>query len=379
MSDGVIDEASAAAPAKQRDALFDVAKGIGILLVLGHHSFSNSARLYTTPFTPAWWVLSMANRVLSFSVPVFLLISAILSARSLIKNPAVGLFYKRRFPGLLWPYLMWTLIYWVGRMIQDPAARKSATTRLLGHTIHGPAMLLHFRERLNEILWGKAFFHMYFLVVLIGLLLLLPLAVKYVRWRKPGFWEAVLTAFVVQALIMIVQHKTAWVKYPGSNVLWYMGSLLPGAWIGVNWDLFREKFGGLTRPLLAIILVMGTSFLGQEVLQMLGTEADNYLYNGSLTVYASCLSVAMLILAMKLTPIGRWRKLLEPLGKNSLQIYLMHPGIMQVLERPRVASLLNETYLGPLLSPALMLGITFGLIWLMRVAKVERFVFGRTF
>lgn len=377
MSTGEIIEKPLVEAPKQRDALFDVAKGIGILLVLGHHSFSNSARLYTVSHSILWWILTFGNRILSFSVPVFLLISAILSARGLINKPAVGPFYRRRFPALIWPYLVWTFLYWCARMLQDPNARKRVPASIFGHVFRGPALLVHFRERFLDLFWGKAYFHMYFMVVLFELLLLLPLAVKYVRWRKPGFWETLFTAFVLQGVIMVIQHVTAWMPYPGSCALWYLGSLLPGAWIGSNWDLFKEECRKYIKPLSVLIVITGTAFLSEEVKVILGVEANNYLTNGSLTIYASCLSVIAVMVAMTLTEKVRWRKVLEPLGKNSLQIYLIHPGVMAVLERPRIASLLSESHIAPILSPALMLSIVLGMIWFMRTTKIEKLFFGR--
>ena len=377
MENVVTDGEVAVSPPKQRDALFDVAKGIGILLVLGHHSFSNSARLYSTSHSWLWWGLNLANRILSFSVPVFLLISAVLSARGLIKNPAVGPFYRKRFPAILWPYLVWTGIYWIARMVIDPKSRLIVPGSIFGIPVNGPAMFVHVKERLLDVFWGKAFFHMYFMVVLFEILLLLPLAVAYVKWRKPGFWEVLATAFALQGAVMVFQHYTAFMPFPGSNAFWYLGSLLPGAWIGANWELFKEQCKRYVWPLSVLILITGGLFLREEWHVIHHIEADNYLSNGSLTIYASCLAVLVLVLSMKITLKPGQGRLLESLGKNSLQIYLMHPAIMQMLERPRIVSLIKLTHLGPILSPAIMLAIVFGLIRLLRVTHTEKLLFGR--
>ena len=136
----------------------------------------------------------------------------------------------------------------------------------------------------------------------------------------------------------------------------------------------RQKY---VWPLLTVVVVTGALFLREEVHEIHGVVPENFLTNGSLTIYASCLSVLMIVWAMHLTNLAKARKILEPLGINSLQIYLIHPGIMQLLERPRLVSLIKATYLGPFLSPALMLAITFGLIWILRSTKTEKLFFGR--
>ena len=373
-----VQEVSQPAKPKSRDAVFDVAKGIGILLVLGHHSFSNSARLYASSHSPLWWTLIMANRVLSFSVPVFLLISAVLSSRSLSKNPMVLQFYSQRFFGILWPYAIWTIVYWFARIATDAKARAPMTGSIFGLELDGPSLLLHFHERWLDFAWGKASFHLYFMVVLFELIILLPLAVWYIKQRKPGFWAMLIEAFILQGAILVGQHYTALLPYPASNALWYIGSLIPGAWIGLNYDLFRDKCRSYTIPLSVIVVIAGALFLREEMKVIHGLNADNYLSNGSLTIYASCLALLVLIVSFRLSANDRARKILEPLGKNSLQIYLMHPGIMQILERPRIVSIIGATHLGPILSPVLMLGITGGLIFIFRVTLLEKVFFGRS-
>jgi len=319
----------------------------------------------------------MANRVLSFSVPVFLLISAVLSARSLSINPIVSQFYRRRFFGILWPYFVWTLVYWGARLATDVKARSPMTGTLFGLDLDGPSFLLHFHDRWLDFAWGKASFHLYFMVVLFELIILLPLAVWYVRVRKPGFWVMLIEAFVLQAAILVGQHYTALLPYPASNALWYIGSLLPGAWIGLNYTLFKDTCRSYAIPLSVVVLISGGLFLREELKVLHGLNADNYTSNGSLTVYASCLALLVLTFSYGLSQRDRARKMLELLGKNSLQLYLMHPGIMQILERPRIVSLISATHLGPLLSPLLMLGITGGLIAIFRITRLEKVLFGR--
>ena len=380
----IVDEPKPAAT-KQRETLFDVAKGLAILVVLGHHCSSYVARLYTdlppdlykAHHSILWWSLNVLNRVLSFSVPAFLLISAVLSARSLNTKPAVIPFYKRRFPGILWPYAVWTAIYWIAHMATSPDSLKPRIVKVFGYELTGPAFLTHAHDRWLDLFWGKAYFHMYFMVVLLGLILLLPPAVAYVKWRKPSFAEIMVTAFVVQGAIMVVQHYSRLMPYPGSNVLWYIGSLLPGAWIGVNWERFKEESRRYIWPLAVVCVITLGGFLYEEVQVWNHIEAGNYESNGSLTIYASCLSILFLMLAGALSQRDKWRKVLEPLGQHSLQIYLIHPGVMMVMERAPIVAALRATHLGVILAPLLMFAVTIGLIALFRLVRLEKPLFGR--
>lgn len=362
---------------KQRDSVIDVAKGIGILFVVGIHTTNNSARLYTVPHTLPWWVLVLINRFLCYAVPMFLLISAILAARSLIFKPQVIPFYRRRLVGALWPYLVWSGIYFCARLIKEPASRKLETGSIYGIHITAPALFVHAKARLLDLLWGKAYFHLYFMVVLVGMVILLPLALTYVRRRKPGFYEMLATAFLIQAAIIVVQHNTALLPFPASTVFWYIGSLLPGAWIGANWDEFKVAPNRYALVLSILTAVSGFLYFKGEIGVILGIKLDNYTALGSQTVFASCLSILAFSLSFAVAKRPEVQRVLLPLGLVSLQVYLIHPGIILLLEKPIIVQALRATYLGPLLSATLMFAITFGLIALIRLLRLEKPLFGR--
>jgi acyltransferase len=80
-------------PSKQRIEWIDVAKGIGILLVvLGHSGFSLNIR---------WWIWS-------FHMPLFLLLSGLVF--SINKYPDFSFLFEKRNISLLRPYFLFTLI-----------------------------------------------------------------------------------------------------------------------------------------------------------------------------------------------------------------------------------------------------------------------------
>lgn len=361
----------------KRDPLFDVAKGLGIVFVIGIHSTNNSSRLYVNPHSAQWWVLTLINRLCDFAVPLFLLISAVLSSRSLTAKPEILPFYRRRLAGVLWPYLVWSAIYWCARFLQEPANRKMETGSLLGIHFSAPAIFLHAKGRLVELLWGKASFHLYFLVVLIELLLLLPLAVAYVRHYKPGFYGMLAVAFSVQILILFAQNRTSLLTYPASTALWYIGSLVPGAWIGLNWARFEASPRSVAVFLSLLTSLSAALYLGCQFGSNVGVHLPGALENLALTVYASCASILVLLACFRLVGIPKVVKPLELLGKNSLQVYLIHPMVMVLLAKHAVVKVLNPTTIGPLLSPLLMLAITFAVISALKVLRLDRPLFGR--
>lgn len=84
--------------AQQRDLAFDIVKGVSILEVVAHQTLGISLRLFAEKGTAEWWGLFAFYKTLHFAVPAFLMMSALLLARSLAKQgkPNWTRFYIRR-------------------------------------------------------------------------------------------------------------------------------------------------------------------------------------------------------------------------------------------------------------------------------------------
>jgi surface polysaccharide O-acyltransferase-like enzyme len=142
-----------------REAAFDVYKGIAILAVLMHHVTGIGVRT-TVRGSESHLAAALINRFLLFCVPVFLFLTIFLLSRSLLRRPMAPVeFWRKRFPRILVPYLIWTVFY----------AFYNAYT---GFT--SPAQLRDPARWQFWLLWGKASFHLYFLVIVLQLYLVLP-------------------------------------------------------------------------------------------------------------------------------------------------------------------------------------------------------------
>jgi membrane-bound acyltransferase YfiQ involved in biofilm formation len=183
-------------------------------------------------------------------------------------------------------------------------------------------------------------------------------------------------AFLVQAIILWAQHVTALLPYPASTALWYIGSLLPGAWIGLSWERFKASPWHVFLVLGLCSLVGGYLFVGSQLGGLVGIHVPGAWENFGLALYASCASILVLLWCVPLVRSSLARPM-EFLGRSSLQVYLIHPMVMVLLARPSVVRVLNPTFVGPLLSAVLLLAITFAIIFGLRVLRLERVLFGR--
>jgi probable poly-beta-1,6-N-acetyl-D-glucosamine export protein len=359
------------APARVRDEVFDVAKGVGILAVVGLHLSNASARIFHVKEDPSWWALTWINRLCNFCVPLFLVVSAILLARSFNsrEKPGWRSYAVRRLRSVLLPLVIWTVIYWLVR-----AAIQRSSQML------DSAYWLDIKARMSEMFLGKAYFHLYFLSVLAQLCVILPFVVLAYRRVRLNIWLITIIAMFLQVGVVSLQ-KLIRVPAPASVVFWYMSSLLPAIWLGMNWKKWPDirRWGWTVWTPLAVAglgLLCYESYL--EITGAGGVNGD--LRNAGSWGYA--LGAPMLILAA----ISVWttgaelaKKGLKRLGESSLQIYLMHPILLVFLtSRPRAMNLFRWLPVPSLWLFLVVLFGTYGVSLIFdRIPLVNQVLFGR--
>jgi surface polysaccharide O-acyltransferase-like enzyme len=149
-----------------------VLKGVAVLAVVMTHASASIWRPFAWTIVPEVFVNTLAR----FAVPLFVVLSGFyLSLNSRNENPTR--FYRRALPGLLWPYVLYTVLY---AAVRAPDARAFVTSL--------PEYLRH----------GSASPHLWFIPVIVELYVLHPwLRRAYVRLQEPAAFVAV--AFSAQA------------------------------------------------------------------------------------------------------------------------------------------------------------------------------------
>ena len=293
-----------------RDEAFDIAKGVGIVAVVGLHLSSRSASLFYKPFDGAWWVLKWINLFLNFCVPLFLLISAVLLARSLSRSLATlpggtalrpsrsgrveesgsangsvwARYALRRIRSVLLPLLIWSAIFWLLRAyVRHDAA------------VMRPGFWGDLKGRLMDLAFGKAEFHLYFLSVLAQFCLVLAFLVLLFRRGRTNIWHALLIATLLQGAAFALQ-KVVRFEWPGATVFWYLSILIPGVWVGMNWPEWPEV-RRRTWAAWILLAILGFAVFGYDSALDLEKQATNgTLTNAASSAYA--LGISFLILAL---------------------------------------------------------------------------------
>lgn len=345
------------APAPHLHAV-DVVRILTIVGVIAVHSTSN---LLPTESIAAGAVLA----VLHVTREVFLVLSAFVLAYAAAARPLdARRFWRRRYPLIMIPYVVWSAIY----LAEDAGS--------------GPVALAERAGR--DLLTAGAKYHLYFLLLTMQLYLVFPVLLRWLR-RYGHRWKPIAAASLSWQLLFTaaIHYRwplppplTVWAAHPGSWLPSYELYVVVGLLIGIHHEAVlawvathRRLLGGATLAVLAV----GLATYGVDV-ALLGMPAlrAGEVFQPAVVVEAVALLGGQLALGSWLAE--RWspsrRAWLERGSDVSFGVYLAHPllldglvaaasasGLAALTERLPIAASLPLVVLG--LAPALALTTAF--------------------
>ncbi|CAM4042649.1 acyltransferase [Deinococcus frigens] len=340
----------------------DLFRGITILEVVAHHT-SGLALRYAVPDTLSFLVLQLINRTLHFAVPAFVFLSAVVLTRSLLKNFRPGRYFFRRVTRGAWPYLLWSALYiawyvWTGQRPPE--------------TLTDPDKWLFYLQ------YGKASYHLYFLLVALEVYLVIPLLLPLAR-RRPPIALALLIGAALQLGIYLLNREYLRLPFPASTVVWYMLPVTVGAAVGARLDEFPAWWRKYRVFLIAGAAAAYALYLPQALAYVRGEPVVPIVYSSLSWAYTTLMALTVLGVAYSLQRFaGAWRVALGVTGMFSLQVYLIHPAILQTLETIHTPGgdplVFGLTMLGYFLT-ALILPTMLAL--LLADTRLSRLMFGR--
>lgn len=309
--------ASEATPPRGRISAIDVFRGLTITEVVGHHT-SGMALRYATPGTPEYEFLSVLNRSLHFAVPAFVFLSVAILTNSLLKRFDGPRYFWRRLTRGAWPYVLWSALYvlwsvWTGGR---PAS-------VLGD----PGQWTFY------LLYGKASYHLYFLLVALEVYLLLPLLLPLAR-KKPYITAALGLGLLAQWGAYELNRSVLRLQFPASTVLWYLLPVLLGVGVGARFAEFPAWWRRRWPMLLLLTALAYAAYLPTALDYLSGDLTSSTGYNVRSWLYTSMMALTLLGAAFHWQDLApRLRGAFGWLGTVSLQIYLLHPAALQLFER----------------------------------------------
>ena len=304
----------------------DILRGFAMLVVVSSHV--SSVPIENLRVGRGHLLFSMLHSLFTFSVPVFFLVGALLSAYSLAERPSgryIWPYYKKKLIRLFLPYLAWSLIYILFRLAVEK--------------LHW-ADLLSFDNWFTWISQGRAYDHLYYLVVVCQFHLLFPLLLKLARLVK----DKPLWAFII---IIGGYHIVYWLNklwlyqafpYFQSSVFWYFDIIFMGLYIGLNYQKVCLWLQKNILPLAGICLVATVGYIYCRYLLYRDIPYHSYFYYTIRLVFVISLPLLILSLIRRFRVSQVWvGRCLLWIGRYSLGIFLAHP-ILNFYLRKWVAS-----------------------------------------
>jgi peptidoglycan/LPS O-acetylase OafA/YrhL len=251
----------------------------------------------------------------------------------------------------------------------------TADLPLLGQ-VTGPRLLVDVRGLVDELVSGKAYFHLYFLLVLLQLAAVLPLVFLAMRRRAMGFASVLALAGILQIGAYILQSQVLRVSAPASMILWYIPSLLIGIWIGLDWNRWTEHWSRVRIPLMVGAGVGLSCYLTASFYVEVGNTVPSLAYNSAFTLY----TIAVGLLLFGLGPAianSRFGGPLSNLGQLSLPIFLIHPLVLYLIGGPRLTSVIYRLPIPVLWTTVFVLMVSYGIAWILVALWLDRPLFGQ--
>lgn len=192
------------------------------------------------------------------------------------------------------------------------------------------------RDFVVQALTGKAYFHLYFTIVLIQASVLVPMLVWLLKGRVIDWRYALLAAMGLQWVAFQLQREVFQVARPGSFIFWYMVPLFLGIAVGTDQGL-RDRLKVRSASLLWTAIFLGLAYSWASIVHLYGWSASSDMINGLYSAYTGILAITLWV-ACDQYPKGFIRTFLSRLGRISLPLFLLHPAIMFLFGGPTLTT-----------------------------------------
>ena len=297
---------------KKRYTELDIVRGFAMVTVVTSHV--TSVAISNLRAGRAHFLVSMIHSAFNYAVPVFVLVAALLAAYNAADRPvALWPYYKKKLVHLFLPYLAWSVLYVFFNLAVHKLSR---------------ADLLSWHNWYRWISQGRAYDHLYYLIVICQFHLLFPLLIKLARLVKDKPVWAMVIFFGSHNIVYWLNKLWLYTAFPyfQSSFFWYFSISFLGLYIGLNYDKFLPWLRKNIKWLTCICLVFAVAYLFCRYLLYKEINYHTYIYFTIRLIFVISLPICLLVPAQGARLSTGWiGRCLLWIGRYSLGIYLAHP------------------------------------------------------
>jgi surface polysaccharide O-acyltransferase-like enzyme len=331
---------------------------IALFAVIVLHTASPLLMDYRKAPLGNWLVADFYNALVRFAVPVFVMITG---ALLLHREYELTDFLKRRFTRILWPFLFWSLVYIAYSWYNEDIAFTSDAWA----NIH---LVLH------QLKYG-AFYHLWYVYMLLGLYLFIPVISKFVR----NATEKEIIYFLLVWFVIMLFSQPYLSRFEPQidvhNFTGYLGYLVLGHYIAYR----KLPQTGLKMPLIIFFFLCLAGITAGTYLITFNTKALSTIMYEPLGPFIVLFSSGIFLLAR--VTVFRLPKFLVKVrdlaGGLSLGIYLCHALFLTLLDEQGISyKLCNPIFSIPLTALVCFL-LSFLLIYVIsKIPFIGKYIAG---
>lgn len=331
----------------------DLVRAVAIALVVLLHTAGVVANPGPSAGAAAFWAGNIYDSFARAGVPLFVMLTGwLLLAPDRAAEP-LGQFMRRRFGRVVLPLFVWSIVAWVWLALRDHHA-------------------IEWSRVWRALLAGPVFYHLWYVYVLIGLYLAIPLLRPLAAQATPALRRYALGLWFVGTAVLPLW---AWwggpsIGVPVYVVASYVGYLLAGTWLAARRVSTRTAWE------LGLLICLALAWTIVTTARLTGDDNLNVMLYGYDRPNIIVIAVAAFVLLTQ-SPPAAWvarhpalLALVRALAASSYGIYLLHPLLLDLLGSgvlgPRIGGTSLPAFVG---IPALALGLLLGSLGVMLVAR----------
>lgn len=325
-----------------------------ISVVFLHVSASITAKFGTISFI-SWTFGNVYNSSVRFCVPVFVMITG---ALLLQKDYEISDFLKKKVGRIVLPFVFWGSIYAAFLVFVKVSQGYKFT-------------FLKTIEYLYEVIQNGIYPHFWYVYMIIGLYLFIPILS---RWARNSTKKEILYFLIIWSSILCFNYPifSAYkIDFNLSYFTGYIGYLVLGYYLYAFCDT-NNKLKSNIVAVLMIILGISITFIGTLSSSMAAGKLDKSFYE-YLTPNVLVLSIGVFLFFKNQTAINsKFKKLRDNISKYSYGIYFVHILVLLMLNKAGINGALINPLIGIPLTTVLCLLVSLGIIY-----SINKIRFGR--